>query len=88
MFEHRKLTKDLFCNVLLDFEIRLKIDHFERDISEQFPIAYDAIHMKLLNLKLFISKAVTFSYIFSILMFSLLSRIWALAPPPSRLGIG
>ena len=55
MFEHRKLTKDLFCNVLLDFEIRLKIDHFERDISEQFPTAYDAIHMKLLNLELFIS---------------------------------
>ena len=65
MFEHRKLTKNLFCNVLLDFEKkRLKIDHFERGISEQFPIAYDGIHMKLLNLELFISKALTFSYIF------------------------
>ena len=64
MFEHRKLTTNSFCNVLLDFEIRLKIDHFERDISEQFPIAYDGIHMKLLNLELFISKARTFSRIF------------------------
>ena len=62
MFEHRKLTKNLFCNVLLDFEKkRLKIDHFERGRSEQFPIAYDGIHMKLLNLKLLISKALTFS---------------------------
>ena len=64
VFEHRKLTKNVFCNVLLDFEKRLKIDHFERGISEQFPIAYDGIHMKLLNLELFISKALTFSYIF------------------------
>ena len=69
-------------------EKRLKIDHFECGISEQFPIAYDGIHMKLLNVELFISNALTFSYIcFSISMFSLLSRIWALAPPPSRLGI-
>ena len=30
-------------------------------ISEQFPIAYDGIHMKLLNLELFMSKALTFS---------------------------
>ena len=67
---------------------RLKIDHFECGISEQFPIAYDGIHMKLLNVELFISNALTFSYIcFSIPTFSLLSRIWALAPPPSRLGI-
>ena len=88
MFEHRKLTKNLCCDVLLDFENRLKIDHFECGISEQFPIAYDGIHMKLLNVELFISNALTFSYIcFSISMFSLLSRIWALAPPPSRLGI-
>ena len=64
MFEHRKLTKNLFCDVLLDFEKRLKIDHFERGISEQFPIAYDGIHTKLLNLELFISKALTFSYNF------------------------
>ena len=39
---------------------RLKIDHFERGISEHFPEAYDGIHMKLLNLELFISKALTF----------------------------
>ena len=69
MFEHRKLTKNLFCNVLLDFDKRLKIDHFERGISEQFPIAYDGIHMKLLNLELFIRNALTSSYIF---FFSLL----------------
>ena len=42
----------------------LKIDHFEPGISEQFPIAYDGIRMKLLNVELFISKAFTFSYIF------------------------
>ena len=88
MFEHRKLTNNLCCDVLLDFEKRLKIDNFECGISEQFPIAYDGIHMKLLNVGLFISNALTFSYLcFSISMFSLLSRIWALAPPPSRLGI-
>ena len=88
MFEHRKLTKNLCCDVLLDFEKRLKIDHFECGTSEQFPIAYDGIHMKLLNVELFTSNALTFSYIcFSISMFSLLSRIWALAAPPSRLGI-
>ena len=66
---------------------RLKIDHFERRISEQFPIAYDGIHMKLLNVELIISKALTFSCIFSISTCSLLSRICALAPPPSRLRI-
>ena len=82
MFEHRKLTKEIFCHVLLDFEKRLKIDHFERGMSEHFRIAYDGIHMKLLNLELFISKALTFFIdFFSISMFSLLSRIWALAPP-------
>ena len=43
-FEHLKFIKDLFCDVLLDLEIRLKIDHFERDISEKFPIAYDGNH--------------------------------------------
>ena len=62
LFEHRKLTKNLLCDVLLDFEKkRLKIDNFERGISEQFPIAYDGIRMKLLNVELFISKALTFS---------------------------
>ena len=86
MFEHRNLSKILFCHVLLDFEKRLKIDHFERGISGYFPIAYDGIHMKLLNLELFISKALTFSCSISISMFSLLSRIWALAPPASKLG--
>ena len=60
---------------------KLKIDNSERGISKQLPIAYDGIHMKLLNLELFIRKALTFSEIFSISMFSLLSRIWALAPP-------
>ena len=64
MFEHRKLTKNLLCDVLLDFEKRLKIDNFERGISEQLPIAYDGIRMKLLNVELFISKAFTFSNIF------------------------
>ena len=65
MFEHRKLTQKTCVG-----------------ISEQFPIAYDGIHMKLLNVELFISNALTFSYMcFSISIFSLLSRIWALAPP-------
>ena len=88
MFEHRKLTTNLCCDVLLDFEKRLKIDHFECGISEQFPIAYDGIHMKPLNVEFFISNALIFSYTcFSISMFSFLCRIWALAPRPSRLGI-
>ena len=43
---------------------RLKIDNSERGISKQLPIAYDGIHMKLLNFELFISKALTFSEIF------------------------
>ena len=64
IFEHRNLSKILFCHVLLDFEKKLKIDHFERGISDHFPIAYDGIHMKLLNLELLISKALTFSYAF------------------------
>ena len=64
MFEHRNPSKKLFCHVLLDFEKRLKINHFGRGISEHFPIAYDGIHMKLLNLEWFISKALTVSYIF------------------------
>ena len=82
MFEHRNLSNKLFCHVLLDLKKeRLKIDHFERRISEHFPIAYDGIRTKVLSLELFISKALTFSYIFSISMFSLLSRIWALAKP-------
>ena len=53
MFEHRKLTKTCFAMSYWMSEKRLKIDHFERCISEQFPIAYDGIHMKLLNLELF-----------------------------------
>ena len=36
MFEHRKLTKNLLCDVLLDFDKRLKINHFERRISDNF----------------------------------------------------
>ena len=84
MIEHRNLSKILFCHVLLDFEKSLKIDHFERGIYEHVPIAYDGIRMKLLNLELLISKALTFSYVFQISMLSLLSRIWALAPLPLR----
>ena len=59
MFQHRNLSKNLVCHVLLDFEKRLKIDNFERHISEYFPITYDGIHLKLLNLEVFISKAAT-----------------------------
>ena len=69
MFQRGKLTKNLFCNVLLDLEKRLKIDHFERGISEQLPIVYDGIHMKLLNLELFISKALLFQRFFQFLCF-------------------
>ena len=64
MFEHRNLSKNLFCHVLLDLEKKLKIDNFECGISEHFPIAYDGIQMKLLNLELFSSKALTFPCIF------------------------
>ena len=88
MFEHRNLSNNLFCHVLLDFEKKgSKLTILSVCISEHFPIAYDGIHMKLLNLELFISKALTVSCIFSISTFSLLSRIWALAPPPSKLGV-
>ena len=86
MFEYSKSFKNLFCHALLDFERGLKIGHFERDISEHFPIAYDEVHMKLLNAELFSSKALTFSYIILISIISLLSRTWALAHPPSKLG--
>ena len=64
MFEHRNLSKNLFRHVLLDLEKKLKIDNFECGISEHFPIAYDGIQMKLLNLELFSSKALTFPCIF------------------------
>ena len=64
MFEHRNLNKTCFAMSYWISEKRLKIDHFERGISEHFPIACDGVHMKLLNLELFISKALTFSYIF------------------------
>ena len=87
MFEHQNLSKNLFGHVLLDFEKRLKIDHFERGMSEHFPEAYDGIHMKLLNLELLISKALIFSCIFSTSMFSLLFRIQALAPLPLSSGL-
>ena len=87
MFEHRKLTKNLFCNVLLDFEKRLKIDNSERGISEQFPIAYDGIHMKLLNLELFMSKALTFSEIFFNFYVFIAVQDLGPGPPLSRLGI-
>ena len=82
MFEHRNLSKNLFGHVLSDFEKRLKIDLFERCTSGHFPIAYGGIHMKLLNLELFIKQSpYFFIYFFSTSMFSLLSRIQALAPP-------
>ena len=68
MLQHRNLSKNLFCHVLLDFNKRLKIDRFERCVSEHFPNAYGGIHMKFLNLELFISKAFTFSYIFFLLL--------------------
>ena len=64
LFEHRNLSKNFFCHVLVDFEKRFKIDHLELGISEHFPIAYDGIYMKLLNLESFIRKALTFSYMF------------------------
>ena len=83
----KTFQKNLFGHVLLDFKTRLNIDHFERGISEHFPEAYDEIHMKLLNLELFISKALTFSCIFSTSMFSLLFRIQALAPLPLSSGL-
>ena len=87
MFEHRNLSKNLFCHVLLVFETRLKIDHFERGISEHFPIAYDGIHMKLLNLELFISKALTFSNIFfHFYVFIVVQDFGPGPPPPSKLG--
>ena len=54
------LKKNLCCDVLLDVEKRLKIDHFERGSSEPFPIAYDGTHMKLLNVEPFICNALTF----------------------------
>ena len=60
MFEHRNLSKNLFRHVLSDFEKRLKIDHFERCISDYFPIAYDGIHMKLLNLDCSLAKPLLF----------------------------
>ena len=41
MFEHRNLSNNLFFHVLLDFDKTLKIDLFERCISENIPIAYD-----------------------------------------------
>ena len=78
-----QLTKNLFCDVLLDFEKRLKIDHFERGISEHFPIAYDGIHMKLLNVELFISKGLTFSCIF--FNFHVLIVVQDLGPGPPSL---
>ena len=81
MFEHRKLTKNLFCNVLLDFGKKVKNEHFERGISEQFPTAYDGIHMKLLNLEWFISKALTFSEIFFNLYIFIVVQDLGLGPP-------
>ena len=86
LFEHRNLSKILFCHVLLDFEKRLKIDNFECGISEHFPIAYDGIHMKLLNLELLISKALTFSYAFFNFCVFIVVQDLGPGPPPSKLG--
>ena len=86
LFEHRNLSKILFCHVLLDFEKRLKIDSFERGISEHFPIAYDGIHMKLLNLELLTSKARTFSHI--IFNFYVFIVVQDLGPGPSPYKLG
>ena len=84
MFEHRNLSKNLFRHVLLDFEKILKIDHFERGISEHFPRAHDGIHMKFLNLELFISKALCHTC-FQFLCFPCCPGFgpWQ---PPSKLG--
>ena len=49
--------------------------------SEHFPIAHDGIHMKFLNLELFISKALTFSYIFVNFYVFIVVQDLALAPP-------
>ena len=88
MFEHRKLTKNVFCNVLLDFEKRLKLTILSVGISEQLPTAYDGVHMKLLNLELFISKALTFSEMFfNFYVFIVVQDLGPGPPPPSRLGI-
>ena len=64
----------------------LKIDHFERGISEHFPIAYDGIHMKLLNVELLISKALTFSYVFFNFYVFIVVQDLGPGPPPSKLG--
>ena len=64
----------------------LKIDHFERGISEHFPIAYDGIHMKFLNLELLISKALTFSYVFFNFYVFIVVQDLGPGPPPSKLG--
>ena len=86
MFEHRSLSKNLFRYVLLDFENRLEIDHFQRCISEHFPTAYGGIHMKLLNLELFISKALTFhGFSFNFYVFIFVQDSGP-GPPPSKLG--
>ena len=55
-----KSFKNLCCHILFDF----KKGSFEIDISDHFPIAYDRISMKFLNLELFIKKAIIFIYIF------------------------
>ena len=75
LFEHRNLSKILFCHVLLDFEKRLKIDSFERGISEHFPIAYELI-----------SKTLTFSYAFFNFYVFIVVQDLGPGPPPSKLG--
>ena len=60
-----------------------KQDNFERGISEHLPIAYDGIHMKLLNHELFTSKALTFSYIFFKFYVFIVVKDLGPGPPPS-----
>ena len=86
MFEHRNLSTILFCHVLVDYEKRLKIDNFERGISEHFPTAYDGIHMKLLNLELLLSKALTCSCAFFNFYVFIVVQDLGPGPPPSKQG--
>ena len=86
MFEHRNLSNNLFFHVLLDFDKTLKIDLFERCISENFPIAYDGMRMKLINFELLISKTLTFFHTcWSVSMLSINVQDLGLGHPPPSL---
>ena len=60
------------------------MNNFECGISEQFPIAYDGIHMKLLNVELFISNALTF-FIHLLFNFHVFIVVQDLGPGPPSL---